>query len=380
MVRLRKNAQQEIDAAVDSLEKMKDWSGLNDEETKLGKGSAFLQEVKKRGSDARALIGKLKSLQRRMSQSRIVESLAEEFSQIDDKLIPTLNAVSTISKKLALASCPANELIEAVDEAISQGLVLNSSVAATYWWSSVEQHVMFGKQEDAFLALRSSAQEATAVGEYGKEWMHSTALNIVEDLFLRSLGNLKGCDFSAPIDKSSARKTFRDFCAAFCAVHVKSGADFLPASLSKDVLTLQMLLDPENAKGGFTALVSLLDDLDKGAVGELEEGTSVLHSHLLQHEAGKALRAGARAYLKKQAPHMQAQEVRDELAILWTTVCEAVVKEDCDMLALEGMKNELASKLDVLKKVASKTEEKKASWDGMVSFEQGACFRMPVHV
>ena len=57
---------------------------------------------------------------------------------------------------------------------------------------------MFGKQEDAFLALRSSAQEATAVGEYGKEWMHSTALNIVEDLFLRSLGNLKGCDFSAP--------------------------------------------------------------------------------------------------------------------------------------------------------------------------------------
>ena len=77
---------------------------------------------------------------------------------------------------------------------------------------------------------------------------------------------------------------------------------------------------------------------------------------------------------------MQAQEVRDELAILSTTVCEAVAKEDCDMLALEDMKNELASKLDVLKKVASKTEEKKASWDGMVSFEQGACFRMPVHV
>ena len=44
------------------------------------------------------------------------------------------------------------------------------------------------------------------------------------------------------------------------------------------------------------------------------------------------------------------------------------------------MKNALASKLDVLKKVENKTEEKKASWDGMVSFEQGACFCMPVHV
>ena len=127
-------------------------------------------------------------------------------------------------------------------------------------------------------------------------------------------------------------------------------------------------------------MVSLLDDMDKGAVGELEEGTSVLHSHLLQHEAGKALRAGARAHLKKQAPHLQAQQVREELAILWTTVCEAVAKEDCDMLALEDMKNELASKLDALTKVASKTEEKKASWDGTVSFEQGACLCMPEHV
>ena len=77
MVRLRKNAQQEIDAAVDSLGKMKDWSGLNDEETQLGKGWAFLQDVRKRGSDAKVLIGKLKSLQRRMSQSRNLESLAE---------------------------------------------------------------------------------------------------------------------------------------------------------------------------------------------------------------------------------------------------------------------------------------------------------------
>ena len=80
-------------------------------------------------------------------------------------------------------------------------------------------------------------------------------MNIVEDLFLRSLGNLKGCDFSVPIDKSSARKTFRDTCAAFSAVHAKSGADFLPASLCKDVLALQMRLDPENAKGGFKARV-----------------------------------------------------------------------------------------------------------------------------
>ena len=87
--------------------------------------------------------------------------------------------------------------------------------------------------------------------------------------------------------------------------------------------------------------MSLLGDLDKGAVGELEEGTSVLHSHLLQHEAGKALRAGARAHLKKQAPHLQAQQVREELASFSTTVCEAVAKEDCDMLALEDMKMNL---------------------------------------
>ena len=84
-------------------------------------------------------------------------------------------------------------------------------------------------------------------------------------------------------------------------------------------------------------MVSLLDDLDKGDVGDLEAGTSVLHSHLLQHEAGKALRAGARAHLKKQAPQMQAQQVRDEFAVLSTRVCEAVAKEDCDMLALKDM-------------------------------------------
>ena len=76
LVRLRTNAQHEIDDALKSLETLQDWSGLNDEETNLGKGSAFLTEVKKRGNDARMLIGKLKRVQKRMSQSRSPESLA----------------------------------------------------------------------------------------------------------------------------------------------------------------------------------------------------------------------------------------------------------------------------------------------------------------
>ena len=76
-------------------------------------------------------------------------------------------------------------MIAAVDEAISLGSVLNSSVAATYWRSSVEQHLMFGKQAEAFLALHSNAKSATAVGEYGNDWKLTTALNLVEGLFSR---------------------------------------------------------------------------------------------------------------------------------------------------------------------------------------------------
>ena len=174
----------------------------------LGGSPEYQTTLKGILKDVSASVGAIKTLQRRISQSKSDQALVPEAKELSDYLTVGERFCALLKGLTKKNGVIAQELDELVTEAELAKIAMNKTTLQIVWWARFQGEVQYSHIDEAVSLLKFHSRPATALAEHGRtpEDIYHVARFIFEDFFLRRLGNFSAKDCTLPIAKSPTRQ------------------------------------------------------------------------------------------------------------------------------------------------------------------------------